>query len=72
MLRPDDHSPVEFDQRPVAQSARERKPIAETFVVSVDGRKTVCRFTSLPFFDGDEFLGAALYIEPLTPHRQNG
>jgi PAS domain S-box-containing protein len=67
VLRPHDQSPVDLDQRPVTQSARERKPIAETYLVRVDASKTLCRFTSLPFFDDDnEFLGAALYIEPVA------
>jgi len=66
VLQPDTLKPVEPGRRPIERSIAEREPIAETLIVSSDGTFTLCRFTSLPFFDDSgDFLGAALYIEPL-------
>lgn len=66
VLEPDTRKPVEPGRRPIERSIAEREPIAETLIVSRDGAFTLCRFTSLPFFDSSgDFLGAALYVEPL-------
>lgn len=66
VLEPDTRKPVEPGRRPIERSIAEREPIAETLIVSREGTSTLCRFTSLPFFDrSGEFLGAALYVEPL-------
>lgn len=66
VLEPDTRKPVESGRRPIERSIAEREPIADTLIVSCDGAFTLCRFTSLPFFDSSgDFLGAALYIEPL-------
>jgi CheY-like chemotaxis protein len=65
-LDPDTRRPVEPRRRPIERSISEREPIAETFIVARGGTTTLCRFTSLPFFDNSgDFVGAALYIEPL-------
>jgi len=70
LLRLDDHTAVDPDDRPLAQAARRHEPIAETYLVSVQGTETACRFTSLPFFDdAGKYLGAALYIEPIGRNR---
>jgi PAS domain S-box-containing protein len=70
LLRLDDHTPVDPDERPIAQAAQRHEPISETYLVSVQDTETPCRFTSLPFFDNaGEYLGAALYIEPIGHHR---
>jgi CheY-like chemotaxis protein len=59
--------PVERQQRPIERSIAEREPVTATLVVSRSGKATLCRFTSLPFFDTSrEFLGAALYVEPIA------
>lgn len=66
VLEPDTRNPVELSRRPTERSIAEMEPITETLIVRCDGTLTLCRFTSLPFFDSsEEFLGAALYIEPL-------
>jgi CheY-like chemotaxis protein len=66
-LEPHSRIPLEPDRRPIERSIAEREPIAETLIVSRSGASTLCRFTSLPFFDSSgEFIGAALYIQPLS------
>lgn len=67
VLRPDDHTPVEPDQRPIDRSAREHEPVTETLIVFRNGTETLCRFTSIPFHnDRSQFMGAALHVEPLA------
>lgn len=66
-LEPHSRIPLDVVDRPIERSIVEREPIAETVIVSREGTSALCRFTSLPFFDSSgEFLGAALYIQPLT------
>jgi hypothetical protein len=66
VVRPDDRAVVAPADRPLARSVAEREPIAATYLVVRDGVQVLCKFTSLPFFDEtSDFVGAALYIEPL-------
>jgi hypothetical protein len=73
VFRPEDHSAVPRDQRPVpvAQSRNQHEPVTEALIVSRDQTETLCKFTSVPFFDNNSaYVGAAIYIELITtlPH----
>ena len=67
VLDPDSRTPIEPAARPIERSIAERRTIVATLILSRSGTSSLCRFTSLPFFDGSGgFLGAALYIEPIA------
>lgn len=67
VIDPDTRIRIEPTDRPIERSIAEHQPIAATLIVSRNDTDTLCRFTSLPFFDDSaEFLGAALYIEPVA------